>query len=503
MPKKNASQIFELPDERLATTTETGDRARIYTAHVSGRFRTARNYVYALLIIIFLSLPWIKISGHQSILFSIPERKFAFFGFTFWAHEAPILCAILLSFLLFIGLITCLYGRIWCGWACPQTVFIDGIYQRIENWIEGKGLARKRFDAKPFTLNKIMRKTAKWLLFILVSLIISHSFLAYFVGAEAMIQMIQGSPLSNWTSFLTISISTFILAFNFGWFKEQFCIIACPYGRFQSVIMDSDSLVVGYDKQRGEPRKKDKTDTDHGDCINCYRCVQVCPTGIDIRRGTQMECIMCTACVDACDTVMTKIGKPTGLVRYTSENDLDKIIPLKKRSWLDSAKMWLRPRVLIYGFLFTLVFSIFIYLVSHRTMIPVHTLRQSNPPYTVDINNVVTNQFSFTLRNQYFHDVSINLSLPNTTSTINMPKIVQQHPLTTFIVPENNCIVKGGSHKTITGFLRFPPAQLKQGKAVILVNLAYSPTNISGISSTQSNSIKKSVTSFEVTLIGP
>lgn len=318
-PKVPNTNPFELPEDRLASTTATGKRVYIHPASVSGVFKRWRNKIHTVFILIFLMLPWTKVAGHQTVLLDIANRKFSLFGVTFWAHDAPMLVLVFLTFVLTMGLVTALFGRVWCGWACPQTVFIESVYRRVEEWIEGTPHQRSRLDSAPLSVSKVVKRVVKWGLFIGISLVITHSFLAYFVGSSNLIGMISQSPSQHPGPFIMIVISTAIIAFDFGWFREQFCIIACPYGRMQSVLMDDHSLVVAYDATRGEPRKQDRHDTaSTGDCINCYRCVQVCPTGVDIRRGVQLECIMCTACIDACDSVMDKINKPKGLIRYES-----------------------------------------------------------------------------------------------------------------------------------------------------------------------------------------
>jgi len=472
------SNPFELHTERIATTSHSGKRVYLYPAFVKGIFRNSRSIVYAILIVIFLGLPWLQINGHPAILLDIAHRRFSIFGLTFWAHEAPILILVLLSFVLSIGLLTAVLGRVWCGWGCPQTVFIDSVFRRIEEWLEGVGLSRKHFDEQKPSLKKYSLKGLKWFLFFIASLIITHSFLAYFVGAKNVLAMMTQSPTENLTSFLVVVISTAIILFDFGWFREQFCIIACPYGRFQSVLMDEDSIVVAYDHKRGEPRKQDRNDTDFkGDCINCYRCVQVCPTGIDIRRGTQLECIMCTACIDACDDVMTKIGKEPGLVRYDSENALKG----KKTAFI-------RPRTIIYSLLLTIVLSALFWMVSHRNMLPTYVARSTNPPYVVLENNRIQNQFTIRIHNQYFHPVTATLALE--------PESSQQG--ISLITPLAENQVEPGKSSDTIAFIQFPNNLLENGRSSLAIKLISTVKN--NLNNTKSGSKIKNV---EVVLIGP
>jgi cytochrome c oxidase accessory protein FixG len=311
------------PQDRLTTTDEEGRRLYVYPADVSGIFYRWRQFAYGLLILIFLAGPWLKISGRQAILLDIINRKFVLFGITFWAHDAPLLFFIFCGGALVLGFITAIWGRVWCGWACPQTVFIEGVFRKFERWIEGNHIEQQRFHAAPMSARKFLKLTLKWSLFLASTLVMTHSFLAYFVGTEELGLMIRSSPAESPIGFIFMFVSTGLLLFNFGWFREQFCTIACPYGRFQSILMDDHSINVAYDQKRGEPRKGTAMSGDAaGDCISCNRCVVVCPTGIDIRRGTQMECIACTACIDACDEIMEKIKKPHGLIRYASASSL-------------------------------------------------------------------------------------------------------------------------------------------------------------------------------------
>jgi cytochrome c oxidase accessory protein FixG len=321
---------FDLHPERLGTTDENGRRIFPQPADVIGRYRTRRTWVQAVLIMFFLALPWLRIAGRQAVLLDITNRHFEIFGLTLRAHNAPLLVFVFAAFFFGLFFVTAVWGRVWCGWACPQTVFIDGVFRRIERLVEGSAAHRRELDKAHWTFTKVRLRFVKWSLFAFVCLVISHSFMAYFIGTESLESMMTHPPLENWANFVLMAATTAILLFNFGWFREQFCVIACPYGRFQSVLMDSRSLIIGYDVKRGEPRATIEAKrvakaegTSLGDCVNCYRCVQVCPVGIDIRRGVQMECIACTACVDACDDMMTKIKKPTGLIRYDSMLALD------------------------------------------------------------------------------------------------------------------------------------------------------------------------------------
>lgn len=323
------------------------------------------------------------IHGKPVLLMDIVHLQFTILGVSFQADDVPVLFLGLAIWGFLIAMVTALWGRVWCGWACPQTVFIDGIYRRIERWIEGNAHSQKMLDKAPWTMSKIRKKGVKTLLFLIVSWLISHSFLAYFVGSDMVMKMVTSNPLEHPVSAALTLFLTLIIWFDFGVFREQFCIIACPYGRFQSVLMDKDSRGVMYDVNRGEPRSQEaKT----GACIDCFRCVHVCPTGVDIRRGTQMECIHCTACIDACDAVMAKIGAPTGLVRYGSQVELEGA----KRA---------RIRPIVYGtILVGLVSAMFV--VLHMRQPLRATVVRGHQSFTVMADGGILNMFTVHLYNR-------------------------------------------------------------------------------------------------------
>jgi cytochrome c oxidase accessory protein FixG len=308
-----------LDPERLSSLDDHGHRKQMIPGEVRGFYRRRRTQVQAVLIFIFLFLPWIPIGGQQAILLDVGARRFLFFGLELYAHDAPLIFFLIATLAIGLAFMTAVWGRVWCGWACPQTVFIDGVFRRIEFWTEGNYLERRKMARSPLSPIGFARKVLKWILFVLTSSLIAHSFAAYFVGGDRLLRMMYGSPTANWSYFVMISAVTLLILFDFAWFREQFCIIMCPYGRFQGLLMDRKSLAVLYDESRGEPRRGlIAPEKKQGDCVACNRCVEVCPTGIDIRQGLQMECINCTACMDACDEIMTKVQKPKKLIRLAS-----------------------------------------------------------------------------------------------------------------------------------------------------------------------------------------
>jgi len=426
-----------LPDERPASMDESGRRVFIFPAPVSGFWRRNRNIVEIFLVIFFLILPWIKIGGHQAILLNIGDRQFSIFGLTFWAHDAPLIFFIVAFLAMGLAFITAVWGRIWCGWGCPQTVFIDGVFRRLEYWIIGSHIQQRNLAKSPWNTKKFFKLSVLWSLFLVASLIIAHSFLAYFVGADKLVEMTQLNPYENWTIFLVMGFITAVILFDFGWFREQFCIIMCPYGRFQSVLMDDDSLTVSYDPTRGEPRKGIVPEGQkQGDCIDCYKCVAVCPTGIDIREGLQLECIGCTACIDACDEVMEKIEKPKGLIRYATGSSLKGI-----------KSKFFKPRVAIYTVLLVAVVSALIFSISKREDIVITVLRGKDSPYQVVENGEeIINHFKLHLKNQTFEDLNLRMAVPEIWKEKKVI-LVSQHETVN---------LEGGMNSTLHIFIKFP-----------------------------------------------
>ncbi|CAM2067241.1 cytochrome c oxidase accessory protein CcoG [Sulfidibacter corallicola] len=370
--------------EKMTTIGEGGKRFWLYPARFHGLWLKRRQIVAAVLILVFFVMPWIKINGQQAILLDIAERKFAFFGLVVWPQDFPILWFFVAGTAILILFLTAQWGRIWCGWACPQTVFLEHVFRKIEIWIEGDAAQRRKLDRAPLSFDKFRKKALKYLIFIVISSHFANTVLCYFVGTDQVLEMTFQPPAQNWGWFTFMAFFNFMFFVDFAWFREQFCLIACPYGRFQSVLLDSDSMIVGYDHNRGEPRgklRKNQTQ-DKGDCIDCFRCVAVCPTGIDIRQGLQMECVNCTACMDACDEMMEKVKKPKGLIRYTSIANLEGRI-----------RRFLRPRVIIYAMLVLGFYSTGTYLMLYKRDLSIQFVRPPGQSFTISAETTVSNQF--------------------------------------------------------------------------------------------------------------
>jgi cytochrome c oxidase accessory protein FixG len=386
--KLTTKNRFELDPERLATTDQEGHRVYLYPEDVEGVWKNRRTIFFWFLILLYLVLPWIYINGKPALMLNIFTREFTFMGFSLHGVEPVLIFLVVISSLFLIAFMTSLFGRVWCGWACPQTVFIQQIFSKIETLVEGNARTRRVLDESPWTAGKIFKRSLKWFLFTIISLHIAHTFFGYFVGPRELLQMSLHSPSENLGIFIAVMIFTAILLFDFGWFREQFCIIACPYGRMQSVLMDENSLVVAYDNKRGEPRRNTVPRDQEGDCINCYACVKVCPTGIDIRRGTQLECIACTNCIDACDEIMDKMKRPHGLIRYSSESELSGKI-----------RKTFTPRSIAYFAIFLGFLCAIVWFLSNSTNLSFVFIRGANPFQIIkESNGVEKIMNNFTLK---------------------------------------------------------------------------------------------------------
>jgi len=333
--------INNLPEENfrdsISTIDKSGKRVFIFPKIPSGRFYNKRKLVSYFLLAFLLSAPFIKINGHQFLMFNVLERKFSMFSFPFWPQDFHLFVISMIIGVVSLALFTVAFGRIFCGWFCPQTIFMEMVFRRIEFWIDGDRAQQMRLAKQSWDSEKIRKRLAKWFLFFVISFIIANVFLAYLIGSDELFQFIKEGPIKNESTLIALLIFTAVFYFIYAWFREQVCIIACPYGRMQGVLLDNKTINVAYDHVRGEGEKgrakfnknEDRASLGKGDCIDCKVCVHVCPTGIDIRNGTQLECINCTACIDECDSIMEKVGLPKGLIRYASEDEINKKEPFK------------------------------------------------------------------------------------------------------------------------------------------------------------------------------
>lgn len=328
--------MSKLPDESfrdsIGTINKEGERAWVFPKKPSGFFYDKRKLLSYILLVFLLSAPFIKVNGHQFLMFNVIERRFNIFGFPFWPQDFHLFVISMIIGVVGLALFTVVFGRIFCGWFCPQTIFMEMVFRRIEYWIDGDRGAQIRLQKQEWNAEKIRKRVSKWIIFFLISFVIANVFLAYLVGSDRLMMMIKDGPIEHQSNLIALLIFTAVFYFVFAWFREQVCIIACPYGRMQGVLLDNQSINVAYDHVRGEKelgrakfnKQEDRSTTGKGDCIDCKQCVNVCPTGIDIRNGTQLECINCTACIDECDIIMESVGLPKGLIRYASEDEIVK-----------------------------------------------------------------------------------------------------------------------------------------------------------------------------------
>ncbi|WP_044892770.1 cytochrome c oxidase accessory protein CcoG [Opitutus terrae] len=407
--------------DSVTTIRADGSRPFLYPSDSHGRFTTARRWSAYLLIAVYLALPWIPVNGYPAVFLDIAERRFHLFGVTLAAQDLWLLFFLITGVGFALIFVTALLGRVWCGWACPHTVFLDHVYRWIERWIDGDAPQRRALAAAPVGFKKLVKRITKHALYFLVSAVIAHLFLAYFVSIPEVWSMVRADPLQHWGAFVFMMVATGTLHFNFAWFREQLCIVLCPYGRMQSAMIDDHTLVIGYDWMRGEPRGKRHApthavaaqfrapalteglppgpSTTPGDCVDCFRCVHVCPTGIDIRQGLQLECIGCTACIDACDDVMTRLHRPKGLIRYASQN-----------AFSGKPTRWFRPRTILYAVLLAIGAGVAGTALSTVRPANLSVTRITGAPYIVDVASV-RNQFFVRLVNKRNEPVALQLQI--------------------------------------------------------------------------------------------
>jgi cytochrome c oxidase accessory protein FixG len=389
--------------DRIATVDEHGKRNWIYPKKPSGRFFRWRTYVsWLLLAFLFLS-PFVKINGEQLLLLNVLERKFVLFGVTFWPQDFHLFVLIMIATIVAIFLFTAVYGRIFCGWICPQTIFMEMVFRKIEYFIEGDAQQQRALNAQPWTPDKIFKKTTKIGIFYALSFLISNLFLAYIIGVDALLDIVTAPPSEHLGGFIAIVLFSGAFFFVFSWFREQACVLVCPYGRLQSVMLDENSVVISYDFVRGEQRKRFRREeprTDAGHCVDCHQCVVVCPTGIDIRNGTQLECVNCTACIDACDNVMDKVGFPRGLIRYASHKAIT-----------TGDRRIITPRVIGYSSVLLVLLGVIVFLFFARADIEAAVLRAPGTLYQMQGERTVRNLFTLRVVNKTMNNLDIRLEL--------------------------------------------------------------------------------------------
>lgn len=392
--------------DSLASVSAEGKRNWIYPKKVSGKFFRWRTYLSWVLLAVLFAGPFIQVGGRPYMLFNIFERKFIIFGAAFWPQDTHLLIFLLLIFFIFIILFTAVFGRIFCGWACPQTLFLEMVFRKIEYAIEGDANQQRKLDDMPWNSEKIWKKGLKMIIFVVISLLISHLVMAYLIGVDQVMEIVSQPPSAHMSGFIGLMAFTGIFLFVFSWFREQACIVVCPYGRLQGVLLDANSINVTYDHIRGEPRgpiRKNKIEEPpKGDCIDCGLCVQVCPTGIDIRNGVQMECVNCTACMDACDEVMVKVDRPEGLIRYASDNSV-----------MHRTQKLITPRVKAYSAMLVVLLAAFIALIATREDLAATVTRFRGMTYQDRDTGQISNLYEVSFINKTFDPQQVSLVAEN------------------------------------------------------------------------------------------
>lgn len=383
--------------DSIGTVNEEGKRSWVFPKKPSGKLYTYRKYVSYMLLAILLSAPFIKINGNQLFMFNVLERKFHLFGVVFWPQDLHLFVIMMILGVVFVIFFTVAFGRVFCGWICPQTIFMEMVFRRIEYWIDGDRGKQIRLSKMPWNAEKIKKRTFKWFVFFVISFIIANVFLAYLIGSDRLLQYIIDGPALHVSTLISLLIFTGVFYFVFAWFREQVCIIVCPYGRLQGVLLDNKSIVVAYDHKRGEKEKgrakfkknENRAATGKGDCIDCFQCVNVCPTGIDIRNGTQLECINCTACIDECDHMMESVNLPKGLIRFASEDNIEK-----------KAKFTFTPRLKGYSAVLFILTSVLVGMLFLRNDVEATILRLPGQLYEHKEGNTISNVYTFKLINK-------------------------------------------------------------------------------------------------------
>ncbi len=436
--------LLPAPERVLPTLNADGSRRQVRPKLYTGRYYRARFAVAWGLIALFVGIPFVKLGGKPLILLDVAAREFTLFGRTFLATDGVLLMFLMLS--IFTGVIwmTALVGRAWCGWGCPQTVYMEYVFRPIERLFEGGRAAQLKLDEDGPNLRRLLKYPA----FAVLSVLVANVFLAYFVGVETLSRWVRQSPFEHPAPFLVMAVTAGLVMFDFAYFREQMCTVICPYARLQSVLVDRRSLVVGYDVGRGEPRSHGKATPGSGDCIDCKACVVACPTGIDIREGLQLECIACTQCIDACDSIMARIDKPPGLIRYGSQISLEE--GKKTRIW--------RPRVALYPVLIGVFVTALLVVGSSGGTADVTLLRGIGSPY-VEQADGIRNQIRVKVENRSQHKQSYRIEV-----------LDARH--IALVAPENPMAVEPGTHRTTSLFLVAPRSAFQEGKLSLRLRIS-------------------------------
>ena len=438
--------------DSVATIEQSGTRKWVYPKKPKGKFTNYRDLVTLFLLAIFFILPFIKLNGNPFLKINIIDREFFIIGQPFYPQDFFILALGAITSVVFIILFTVVFGRIFCGWICPQTIFMEGVFRKIEYWIEGDRNKQIKLANQPWTGEKIWKKTLKWSIYVIISLIITHWMFMYIVGYQQVFKIMQAGPVEYPTNFIVMIIFTGLFYFVFAWFREQVCTLVCPYGRLQGVLIDKETINVFYDFKRGENRAKwrkgeDRKAAGKGDCIDCNQCVVVCPTGIDIRNGQQLECINCTMCIDACDEVMVKTGLPKGLIRYATQDEIEKEDKFKFTNRMKAYSVVLLALMVFLG-----------YLLHNRGTMEAKFIKPAGSTFYVK-DGRINNTYNYTLLNKSNKDHTITI------------KVIKPAEGEVIFSGDNVILLKKDKLLKGTVNISFPEANIKQPKQNITIGV--------------------------------
>ena len=438
--------------DSVNTMERSGKRKWVYPRKPKGRYTNYRLLVSIFLLTVFFVLPFIKINGNPFLLINILDREFFILGQPFYPQDFFILALGAITSIVFIILFTVVFGRIFCGWVCPQTIFMESVFRKIEFAIEGDRNKQIKLDNQPWNGEKIWKRGLKWTIFAIISLIITHFMFMYIVGYEEVLKIMKEGPFAHPTNFLVMIIFTAAFYFVFAWFREQVCTLVCPYGRLQGVLIDKQTINVYYDFKRGENRSKwrkgeDRKAVGKGDCIDCNQCVVVCPTGIDIRNGQQLECVNCTICIDACDEVMEKVGLPKGLIRYATEDEIEQERPFK---FTNRMKAYTVVLALLVGFLGFLLYN--------RGTMEAKFIKPAGSTFFAK-DGKITNTYNYTFLNKTNQDKVVTIKV-----------IEPQHGVVTFSDSDKIKIKKDQITKG-TVSVSFPDSEIKLSKQNVIIGV--------------------------------
>ncbi len=437
--------------DSIATVDEKGKRIWVYPKKPKGTFHRWRVLVAIILLAFLFGVPFIKVDGDPLLLFDFFERKFIIFGIHLWPQDFHIVALIMITTVVFIVLFTVIWGRIWCGWACPQTIFMEMVFRKIEYLIEGDATKQRKLDQMPWNKEKILKKGTKHLVFIIIALLISHTFLSYIVGVDKVLELVSSPPSEHLAGFIALMVFTGMFYVVFSILREQVCIALCPYGRLQGVFIGNNTISIIYDWVRGEPRgrlKRGKIQEGKGDCIDCRMCVYACPTGIDIRNGTQLECVNCTACIDACDQVMDKIGKPQRLIKYGSYSGIKE----------GNHKIF-TSRVIGYSIVLALLVSIVVFMLFTRTDVEATILKVPGQLYQEQPDDRISNLYNIQFINKTNHEIPFELKVKDHTTAV-----IRR-------VGDEKLMLKPGERLDGVFFIDLPKSEIKDIKTKLTIQL--------------------------------